>query len=97
MASWHRRTADGALVVCVHAQPGARRTAVAGLHGEALKIRVAAPALENRANDALIEFIAQRLGIAKRDVELVSGAKSREKRFAIRARAADPNRLLSEE
>ena len=58
MASWHRRNADGALVVCVHAQPGARRTAVAGLHGEALNIRVAAPALVGRANEALIEFIA---------------------------------------
>jgi len=97
MAAWHRRSPDGGLVVCVHAQPGARRTEVAGLHGEALKIRVAAPALEDRANDALIEFIAQRLGVAKRDVALVSGAKSRKKRFAIRAPAADPNRLLAED
>ena len=97
MPAWHRRTPDGGLVVCVHAQPGARRTEVAGLHGEALKIRVAAPALEDRANDALIEFIAQRLGIAKRDVALVSGAKSREKRFRIRAPAADVNRLASED
>ena len=94
MASWHRRDTDGALVVCVHAQPGARRTAVAGLHGEALKIRVAAPALEDRANDALIEFIAKQLGIAKRDVVLVSGAKARDKRFAIWG-AADLARLVS--
>ena len=97
MPAWHRRTPDGGLVVCVHAQPGARRTEVAGLHGEALKIRVAAPAIEERANEALIEFIAKRLGVAKRDVELVSGAKSREKRFAIHAPAADVNRLVSED
>jgi len=82
-------------VISIHAQPGAKRTEVAGLHGGALKIRVAAPALEDRANEALIEFIAGILGIAKRDVTLVSGAKSREKRFAVRA-ACDPTRLLSE-
>src|SRR5882672_3170758 len=84
---WHRRLPDGSLVLSIHAQPGARRTEVAGLHGDALKIRVAAPALEDRANDALIEFIAAKLGLAKRDVVLVSGAKSREKRLEIRAAA----------
>ncbi len=94
MSQWHRRAADGSLVICVHAQPGARRTEVAGLHGEALKIRVAAPALEDRANEALAAFIAEKLGIPERDVTLVSGAKSREKRFAIRS-AADPALLLT--
>ena len=58
--SWYRRLPDGALSICVHAQPGARRTEVAGLHGEALRIRVAAPATEDRANAALVEFIAER-------------------------------------
>ena len=94
--AWHRRAADGSLVLSIHAQPGAKRTEVAGLHGDALKIRVAAPALEDRANDALIAFIAEKLGIAKREVILVGGAKSREKRFEIRA-TADPSRLLSED
>jgi uncharacterized protein len=97
VSQWHRRNPDGSVCLWVHAQPGAKRTEVAGLHGDALKIRVAAPALEDRANDALIEFIAKQLGIAKRDVALVSGAKSREKRFEIRALAADPNRLLSKD
>ena len=91
--SWYRRQPDGALCICVHAQPGARATEVAGLHGDALKIRVAAPALEDRANDALAQFIAERLGVAKRDVTLASGARSREKRFVVRGSALDP-RLL---
>ncbi len=91
---WHRVNPDGTHSIRVHAQPGARRTEVAGLHGDALKIRVAAPALEDRANDALIEFIAGKLGLAKRDVVLVSGAKSREKRLEIRA-ATDVARLVS--
>jgi uncharacterized protein len=97
MSQWYRRNPDGSLSLFVHAQPGAKRTEVAGLHGGALKIRVAAPALEDRANDALIEFIAKKLAIAKRDVTLASGAKSRGKRFQIRAAAVDPHRLVSDD
>ena len=88
--TWYRRQPDGALSICVHAQPGAKRTEVVGLHGDALKIRVAAPALEDRANTALVEFIAERLGVPKRDVSLASGARSREKRFVVRGTALDP-------
>jgi uncharacterized protein (TIGR00251 family) len=93
---WHRRLPDGTLVLSVHAQPGAKRTEVAGLHGDALKIRVAAPALEDRANAALAEFIAERLGVARRDVTLVGGAKSREKRFEIRGVTIELATLLKQ-
>jgi uncharacterized protein len=91
---WYRRSADGVLSISVHAQPGAKRTGVAGLHGDALKIRVAAPALEDRANAALIEFVAERLGVAKRDVTIASGGKSREKRVEVRGCAVAPELLL---
>jgi uncharacterized protein (TIGR00251 family) len=93
---WHRRLADGTLVLSVHAQPGAKRTEVAGLHGDALKIRVAAPALEDRANAALVDFIAARLGVARRDVTLMSGDRSRAKRFNVRGATLDPASLLRE-
>jgi uncharacterized protein (TIGR00251 family) len=93
MSPWHRRLADGTILLAVHAQPGAKRTEVCGLHGDALKVRVAAPALEDRANEALVEFLAKRFGVARRDVTLVSGAKSREKRIEIRGSAMDPERL----
>jgi uncharacterized protein (TIGR00251 family) len=93
LAAWHRRSPGGFLVISIHAQPGAKCTEVAGLHGDALKIRVAAPALEDRANVALVDFIAGKLGVGRRDVALLSGAKSREKRFEIRA-ACDPALLL---
>ena len=83
MLPWCRRLPDGTLVLAVHAQPGAKRTEVAGLHGEALKVRVAAPPLDDRANEALAAFLAQRLGVARRDVRLVGGQKSREKRFEV--------------
>ena len=94
MPSWHRRNAEGALVLAIHAQPGSKRTGIAGTHGDALKIRVAAPALEDRANDALIEFLAERFNVPKRDVTLLSGARSREKRFAIVGSTVDPDSAL---
>ena len=94
MQGWFSRAADGAWIVRVHAQPGARRTEVAGLHGDSLKVRVREPALEDRANEALVQFLADALGVARRDVTLASGARSREKRFEVRDPRADPVRLL---
>jgi len=75
---------DGAAVVLkLHVQPGASKTEVAGLHGEALKIRLAAPPIDGRANECLIGFLAETMGIAKRNIELVGGATSREKRVRV--------------
>ncbi len=94
MASWFRPATGGGWIVCVHVQPGAHRTEVAGLHGEALKVRVAAPALADRANAALVDFVAERLGLARRAVTLESGARSRDKRLRVADAKADPTRLL---
>lgn len=93
--SWWRRTPAGSLVLAIHAQPGARRTEVAGLHGEALKVRVAAPALEDRANGALVAFLAERFQVPQRNVRLVSGSRSREKRFEIAGSNVAPDSLTS--
>jgi uncharacterized protein (TIGR00251 family) len=74
----------GATVVLrVHVQPGAGRTAVVGRHGTALKVRVAAPPQAGRANDASAALLAETFGIGAAQVELVGGASSREKRFRI--------------
>ncbi len=59
------------------------------MHDGMVKIRVAAPAVQNAANRALIEFIAQHLGIAKRCVHIVSGGSSRRKVLEIEGVAAD--------
>ena len=67
----------------LHVQPGARRTEVAGMHGERIKIRLAAPATEGRANEALIEFLAEEFGVGRRDIRILSGMKSRDKRVVI--------------
>lgn len=82
MSSWLR--SDGAdVVLTLHIQPGAKQTEVAGLHGEALKIRLAAPPVDGKANDCLIGFIAKALGVAKSRIALVGGASSRAKRVRV--------------
>jgi uncharacterized protein (TIGR00251 family) len=73
----------------VYIQPRASRTALAGMHDGVIKIRIAAPAVENAANRALIDFIAQQLGIAKRCVRIISGGASRRKVLEIDGVSAD--------
>ena len=94
MPDWYRVAGDGTLQLFVHAQPGAKRTDVAGLHGTSVKIRLAAPAVEDRANEALVAYVAERFAVPRRAVTLVSGAKSREKRLEIRGAALAPETAL---
>jgi len=75
--------AEATVVLHVHVQPGAGRTAVVGRHGNALKVRVAAPPQAGRANDASAALLAETFGVGAAQVELVGGASSREKRFRI--------------
>jgi uncharacterized protein (TIGR00251 family) len=75
--------ADDAVVLAVHAQPGAGRTQITGRHGDALKVRVAAPPEHGRANEALSTTLAEEFGVAESAVELVSGERSRTKRFKL--------------
>src|SRR5258708_2940069 len=63
----------------VYIQPRASRTELAGMHGGVIKIRIAAPAVENAANHALVDFVAQHLGVATRCVRIVSGNAQRRK------------------
>jgi len=71
------------VIVDVHVQPRAGRTAVVGRHGHALKLRVAAPPADGRANDAACALIAETFGVAPSEVALVSGATSRTKRVRV--------------
>jgi hypothetical protein len=80
----------------VHVQPGASRTEVAGLHGDCLKIRLAARAIDGEANACLIEFIANALGVAKRAVSIDAGATSRRKRIAVRSPTRGPEALWTQ-
>jgi len=64
-------------------QPGASRTEFAGKHGERVKVRLAAPAHDGKANQALIEFLAAYYGVPRRSVRITAGLKSRRKRVVI--------------
>ena len=80
--------ARDAIVLNVHVQPGAGRSAVVGRHGDALKIRVASPPVGGRANTATMALIAETFDVPAADVEVASGDTSRSKR--IRLRGVDP-------
>jgi uncharacterized protein (TIGR00251 family) len=82
-----------AVMLRVHAQPGAGRTAVTGRHGDAVKVKVAAPPVGGRANDALARLLAETFGLAPDAVTLVSGPASRTKRF--RLEGAEPAQVES--
>jgi uncharacterized protein (TIGR00251 family) len=84
--------ADGSITLEVHAQPGAKRTEVAGIHGGCLKIRLVAPPIEGRANEALIGFLAESFGVPRRNVTLVRGQSARRKTVSIASPAARPDR-----
>jgi uncharacterized protein (TIGR00251 family) len=71
------------VIVELHVQPGASRTEFAGKHGERLKVRLQARAVDGKANDDLIEFLAAHFGVPRRNVRIVSGLKSRQKRVEI--------------
>lgn len=71
------------LVLELHVQPGAKRTEFAGKHGDRIKVRLAAPALEGKANAALVEFLADHYRVPKRNVTIAAGLRSRAKRVVI--------------
>jgi len=65
--------------ISIHVQPRASRTEIAGIHGEALKIRLSAPPVDGAANEALVTFLTERLALPRRAITIVSGAQSRAK------------------
>ena len=74
---------DGAVIVSVHVSPRSSRDAIEGEHAGALKVRLTAPALENRANESLRRILATRLKVPIAAVRIVAGEKNRSKRVAI--------------
>lgn len=79
MSDWFRVAPEGAITLTLHIQPGAKKTEFAGRHGDALKIRLAAPPVDGKANEALVKFIAAALHLPKSAVNLKSGQTSRRK------------------
>lgn len=74
---------DGGVIVGVRVQPRASKDEIAGEMGGVLKVRLRAPAVEHRANQALVEYLAQLLKTPKSAVRILSGERSRIKRLEI--------------
>ena len=70
-------------VLTIHVQPKASKTEYVGVHGDALKFRVAAPPVEGAANEALCAYLAERFSLPKKAVVLLSGQGSRHKRVLV--------------
>jgi uncharacterized protein (TIGR00251 family) len=71
------------VILEVHVQPGARRSEFAGQHGERIRIRLAARAVDNQANEALVAFLAEHYRVPRSRVRIAAGLKSRQKRVVI--------------
>jgi uncharacterized protein len=84
--------ASEVLMLRVHVVPGARQTAVDGIHGNRLRIRLAARPIGGEANAALCEFIAASFGVPKRSVVLTAGTTSRAKTLRVTGPALRPDR-----
>ncbi len=67
------------VTLTVHVQPGAKTSALAGLHGDAVKVRIAAPAVDNKANAALIAFLAEIFDVRPARIRIRQGGKGRRK------------------
>ena len=87
---WRREDGD-ALILALHVQPGSKRTEVAGTFGDALKVRLAAPPVDGRANAELVRWLAAAFGVPKRHVTLLRGAASRDKSVRVMAPALRPD------
>jgi uncharacterized protein (TIGR00251 family) len=94
MPEWFRRDGD-VVTLTLHVQPGAKRSEIAGLHGTALKLRLAAPPIEGKANEALLRFLSGVFAVPLRNIELKQGAQSRHKVIRITASLISPEALLS--
>jgi uncharacterized protein (TIGR00251 family) len=76
----------------MHVQPRAARTALVGAHGDAIRVRLAAPPVDGAANDELVRFLADRLGVRRRDIGIVRGLSGRRKTVRIEGMTAEEAR-----
>ena len=83
MQAWAVFSLSHILKIAIHATPGAKRTEAAGLYGDALRVRLGAPPVDGKANEALIAWAAATFGVPKKQVELLHGAAGRQKVLAV--------------
>ena len=74
---------DGVLLLALYVQPRSSRNQIAGLHGDALKLRLTTPPVDGKANKAVISFLAKLLKIPKSSILIKSGLRSRSKKLLL--------------
>jgi len=74
---------DQGIILPVHVVVKARKTEIAGLFGESLKLKVASPPIDGKANKEIIKFLSSLLGISKKQIEILSGEKSKDKKLLL--------------
>ncbi|MBX3617931.1 DUF167 domain-containing protein [Nitrosomonas sp.] len=96
MTLWYRYDKAGDLVLTLHIQTGAKITGMAGIFGDALKIKLAAAPVEGKANAVLLSYLANRFNVPLAQVVLKQGEKSRHKVVVIQQPIPDPEQRLNE-
>ena len=94
--SWYQIGCDG-VTLRIQAQPGAKRTEIAGLYGDCLKVRLASHPVDGKANECLIEFLAERLGVKRGQVKITRGLGSRRKSVFVAVAEFRPAALLEKD
>lgn len=92
-----RKAGNSRAILDVSVSPNAKRTEVVGWHDGALRLRLAAPPVDGAANEALRKWLAQQLGLPQSRIELLRGASSRRKQWAIDADVADVAAWLAQQ
>lgn len=93
MPDWYQKHLD-VLTLNIYVQPGAKRSEIAGFYADALKIRLASPPVDGRANDALIKYLASKFDVPSRQVVIQRGEKSRHKSVKIFASGIAPDDII---
>lgn len=79
----------GTVTLTIKVVPRASKNQIVGIEGDALKVRLNAPPVEGKANDALIQFLAERLGVARTQIEIIAGHTARRKIVRVRGISVD--------
>jgi uncharacterized protein (TIGR00251 family) len=79
---------DGNVELRLYCQPRASKTEIVGLHGDAIKVRLAAPPVEGQANTKLCQFLSKFFGVPRQDVQILAGEGARQKRVLIKGKTA---------
>ena len=91
--SWYQKT-DDIITLTIYVQPGAKHNEIIGMHGDALKIKLATPPIDGRANKALVRYIARLFEVPLSQITLKRGAKSRHKIIEVSASQIVPEILF---